>query len=236
MARARKSHIGDEEKIKPRRGGIEPAYGSRVGDNIYVVYADLRREHDDHSRILVLNFAARYAAKFFISKLIHNDTWEKCNPIGSRTGIITSSGVRITMFNDEIWPILDHELTEAEAEWRDDLVEKYVMSFKYGRGDSVKEETPPPTVEGEGVPQPRKEKPAKTPKPEPKPKVDTSGHVSANDLAKQFGVEGREVRAVLRSLKLEKPAHGWSWPKDEADKIKAQVEKGLKEAKKGKKK
>ena len=48
--------------------------------------------------------------------------------------------------------------------------------------------------------------------------------------------EGREVRGVLRALKLTKPDHGWAWPKEEAKAIEAKIVDGLKAAKKGKKK
>lgn len=65
-------------------------------------------------------------------------------------------------------------------------------------------------------------------------RTDTSGFISANDVAKSLGVEGREVRAALRALKAEKPSHGWSWPKKEAEGIEIQVKKFLKEAKKKK--
>lgn len=238
MARARKSHDSDEEKGKTK---LEPAYGA-CGDNRYVVYCDFQREGDEHARVLILNFKAKYAARFFLTKLIHNDEWEWVDPIGSRIAIRTTTGVRISMFGeDDLKMLLAYEPTAAEAEWRDEQVEKSVLRFKYGTAEGAKKDEP---VADEDADLPkhapaaraaRAEKKEKVVK-ESKPKVDTSGMVSANDIAKELKVEGREVRGVLRALKLTKPDHGWAWPKAEAADIKKQIIAGLEAAKKGKKK
>lgn len=240
MARARKSHAPDEEKTKTR---LEPAFGS-CGDNPYVIYCDLTRDGEEHSRVLVKNFKAKYAAKFMLNKLIRDDTWEECDPVGGRKGIITASGIRITMFGDDLFMLLDYEPTGAELEWRDEQTEKHVLQFKYGSSEYAK-----PKAENDDEPEDldpdlpkhapaareaRKEKRENVVK-EKKPKIDTSGMVSANDIAKELKVEGREVRGVLRSMKLEKPAHGWAWSKDEAAKIKEKVSVALKEGKAKKK-
>lgn len=239
MARARKSHEGDVEKVKTR---LEPAYGA-CGDNPYVVYCDYKRDGEEHARMLVKIFKAKYAAKFFLDKLIRTDTWEECDPVGGRTGIITATGIRITMFGEVVKTLLEYEPTEAEAAWRDDLVEKEVLRLKYGsaEGAKPKEEVTeislvdyPADPDGVG---PVKVKVIKESKPikEKKPKIDTSTMVSANDIAKKLKVEGREVRGVLRAMKLEKPEHGWAWSKDEAAKIEEKVSVALKEGKAKKK-
>lgn len=234
MARTRKSHTTDEEKAKPR-SRLEPPY-AKV--NPYVIYCDLRRTGEEHARVLILTFAAKYAARFMLDKLIREDEFEECSPVGHRTGIITSSGIRITMFDNMLPELLDYKRTEAEAEWRDDHVEKMVLQFKYGRSEYATEE-PVEVVDeetGEVVTVEKPKKQPKQPKPpkEVKPKFDATGYVSANDLATKLKVQGREVRGVLRALNLPKPDHGWSWPKDEAAKIEKQVIEGLKNGKKKK--
>lgn len=240
VRRSRKSHAAGEEKVKPSRG-IEPAYGGKPGSNPYVVYADLQKDGDPTPRILILNFAAKYAAAYFINKLIHGNTWEECEPIGSREGIRTASGVRITMFNKDIWPLLEYKPTDAEAAWEDEGVDKSVLRFKYGRHEEVKrrddneqDEAGSDGDSGEGKTKPKRQK-SSSPR-EPKAKVDKSGHVSANDIAKELKLEGREIRGILRGSKLEKPAHGWSWPKDskELKEIRKLIEAGVKELKKKK--
>lgn len=252
MARARKSHESDEEKTKTR---LEPPFGAS-GDNPYVVYCDLKRESDEYARVLILNFKAKYAARFMLSRLIMSDEWEWVDPIGGRKCIKTSSGVRVSMFGDDLAMLLDYEPTGAEAEWRDQGVEQNVLRFKYGSHDGMKKNDPIPdssAVDDDADPAERhsdraelsndrrgqlKPKREDRPKREPRDKPDTVGHVSANDIAKELKVEGREVRAVLRSLKLEKPEHGWSWPKEQADRIRTQIVAALHEPKekKGKKK
>ncbi len=235
MARARKSHDGDVETVKTR---LDPPYGS-CGDNPYVVYCDYHRDGEEHSRVLILNFKAKYAAAFMIAKLLNGDTWEECDPVGGRVGVITASGIRITMTGRDVWDLLEYEPTAAEAEWKDDQVAQWVLRFKYGSAEGVKKDQP--VDEDDDLPKHapaarearagKKEKVVK----EKKPKVDTSGLVSANDIAKKLKVEGREVRGVLRSLKMEKPAHGWAWSKDEAAKIEEKVSVALKEGKAKKK-
>ena len=226
MARSRKSHDTTEEITKSHRG-IKPPYSAKTGGNIYVVYADLRKETDEYARVLVMNFAEQYAARWFILSLIGNDEWEYAAPIGNRSCLRTSSGIRLSMFNDHLQSVIDYEPTEAELEWSDDSKKQSIAQFKYGRHESAKAKIDEESDDDRADTAEPKRKAARAPK-EVKAKPDLSGYVSANDIAKELKVEAREVRGVLRSLQLVKPAHGWSWPKDEAEKIKKQIEKGLK--------
>jgi hypothetical protein len=248
MARARKSHEAGEEKAKSSRTKLKPAYASNVGGNHLVVYADLQRESDPYARVLILNFAAEYAARHMIDLLIHNDEWEWVDPLGSRKCIKTTGGVRVSMFGDALAMLLDYKMSEEEKAWSDDLLTQNVLRFKYGVHEAAKKSDDNEELEdgagetlGEGrtVKPKSKRKEPRAPK-EPKVKVDKSGYVSANDIAKELKVEGREVRGVLRGLGLTKPDIGWAWPKDskELKDIRAKIEKGLKEGgkkKKGKK-
>lgn len=241
MARARKSHDKGEEDVKSPKPKLKPAYSSRVGDNRFVVYADLQRESDPYARVLVLNFAAEYAARAFIDALIHNDEWEWVDPIGRRKCIRTTTGVRISMFGDDLAMLLEYNLSSVEKEWTDEQMKQHVLRFKYGTHEAAKrnddtEELEDGTNEtlGEGRTKSKsKRKEPRTPK-EPKVKVDKSGYVSANDIAKELKVEGRIVRGVLRGSGLTKPDIGWAWPKDskELKEMRALIEKGLKEGKK----
>lgn len=221
MARARKSHASSEEKVKPS-GSLEPAYSGMVGGNKLVVYADLQRESDPYPRVLVLTFAAKYAARAFIDLLIHNDEWERCDPVGMREGIKTTSGIRINMTKDQIWALLDYKMSPAEREWEDEQLKKSVMRFKYGQHEAARtsndnEEQSDGTDEtlsdGGTSRKSTKRREPRAPK-EPKVKVDKSGYVSANDIAKELKVEGREVRGALRASGMTKPDIGWMWPKD----------------------
>lgn len=237
MARARKSHVRSEEETKSTRGLKPPYRTGKPGDNPYVVYADLKSDRSD--RLLVLSFGEYYSAQHFLNLLIEQDTWVECDPVGSRVGFFISSGIRVTMFGDDIWRILEYKPTPLEDEWEDEQLKRSVYRFKYGRDperlaredsdDGEKPRAKSSTVSRTIKDDARR---ADRPKREPKSKVDRSGLVSANDIANEIGVKGIEVRTVLRSLKLVKPEGGWLFDKKTAEQIREKVKAGLKAAKK----
>jgi predicted glycosyltransferase len=136
--------------------------------------------------------------------------------------ITTSSGVKIMTMGKNFYDILDYQPSPQEEGWSDEQIDKQIRQFKYGRVLIEEEDSDPE--------EPKTQKPVKaTSAPKTiKPKFDATGYVTANDIATQLKVEGREVRGVLRSLKLEKPDHGWSWSPTEAEAIKKQIKEGLK--------
>lgn len=232
MARARRSHKRREEEVKTTKDGLETPYG-QPGKNPYVIYVDYARPDLDIPKVLILAFKAKYAAKFFLNQLIANDEWEWIDPIGSRACIRTSMGLRISMFEKrDLQMLLEYEPTGAEIEWHDDQVEKYVRRLKYGRTEEdrpsrIVRDSDDESADGEPTHR-RREKKVKA----EKVKIDKTGLISANDIAKELGVEGREVRGVLRAMKMEKPAGGWLFDKKTAEEIREKVKKGLKERKK----
>lgn len=221
MARARKSHIINEEKVKTRSGPVEYPY---------VVYCSYHREGEEHPRCLVLKFTDPASARNMVDQVIGNDEWEWSKWMNRDDMVVTSKGIKIRAWDNEMREIMKVDPDKVK---REEI--KYVSQFKYGSPEGGRKEDPVIIHRQSGgqiaavldrAPKPVKEK---------KPKIDTSGMVTANDIAKELKVEGREVRGVLRSMKLEKPAHGWAWPKDEATKIKEKVHAGLKETKAKKK-
>ncbi len=244
MARARKSHDTGQEDAKTSRAKLKPPYSNKVGGNKLVVYCDLQRESDPYARVLILNFAAEYAARAFIDAVIHTDEWEWVDPIGTRKCIKTTTGARISMFGDNLEMLLDYKMNSDEKAWIDEGMKQHVLRFKYGTHEAARqsddnEELPDGADETLGASRTTKSKSRRkeprAPK-EPKVKVDKSGFISANDIAKELKVEGREVRGVLRSSGLTKPDIGWAWPKDskELKEMRALIEKGLKNGKKRK--
>lgn len=239
MARARKSHKQDEEDTKYNADGLQPAYSVRVDGHRYVIYASYRK--DDNLRMLVLKFLSTYAARFMVDKLIGQDKYKTGLFMDRDTMLTTEAGITIRAAGNQILEILHYELNDRERAWEDTNVSRAIAQFKYGKApddnpgtrhandDSPERETIHVAVTK------RRDRIVRQPKEPKQPKADTSGHISANDIAAELGVEGREVRGVLRSLKLTKPSHGWSWPKGEAEAIKKQIVEGLKQAKKGKK-
>lgn len=222
MARARKSHAPDEEKVKSRRAGpIEYPY---------VIYCSYHRDGEEYPRCLILKFTDPASARNMVDQVIANDEWEWQLWFERDDMVVTSKGIKIRAGGAQMREVMDVDPANVDrAEIKDVLV------FKYGSPEGGRKEEPVIIHKQSGgqiaevlekAPKPVKEK---------KPKIDTSGMVSANDIAKKLKVEGREVRGVLRAMKLEKPAHGWAWPKDEAAKIEEKVSVALKEGKAKKK-
>jgi hypothetical protein len=252
LARARKSHDGDEEKIKSRQPtGLQP-YSSHVSGHRYVLYATYAREGETVGRVLVLKFLGTFAAKRMALLLINKDefTWDVWRE--QHAMIVTDRGVHIHAHGDQMKEIMEHEFTTAEDEWRDASLTASCNRLLFGRTADIipDDELPvhsPRRADKEvadGKPD-RKVSDNRPSSPDPKPKrvpkdaaprADTSGHISAGDIAKTLGVEPREVRAVLRGSDFTKPSHGWSWPAKEAEGIKEQIAKALKKIAKGKKK
>lgn len=236
MARRTKSSQTDKEDVRRTVEGLKHPYPSKAGGGKYVIYADTKKQEEDHPRVLVLIFQEAYAAKRFITVLIGNDEWEEGEPIGSRRGIVTTGGVRITAFGDAIDELMQYELSSQEAEWRDQAMETAALRLRLGthwegKKEEVVEEQVEDETTGELVTREvkvKKGKKEKKEKPEKKPKLDKSGMVTAGDLAARLKIEPRIFRGALRSLKKVKPEGGWLWSKDEAEAIFKEVEKELK--------
>lgn len=220
MARSRKSHEAGKENVKTSSLKLKPAYSGKVGGDKFIVYADLQREGDPYARVLILKFAAEYSARGFINALIHNDSWQWVDPIGSRKCIRTETGVRISMFGNSLEELLTYKLSEEEKLWGDDQLKQNVLRFKYGTHEAVnKDDNKQPqdgadeTLSDGGTSS--KKSGRKEPKSsrEPKVKVDKSGFTSANEIAAKFNLEGREIRGILRASDLKKPDIGWMWAK-----------------------
>lgn len=215
---ARKSHRTDEEKTKDRRGPLEYPY---------VVYASYNPgETYETMRWLILKFMDAQSARGHINALIGNDEWEfGVTTVLEYPSIITSRGVQITFRNQAM---LDEVMALDYDEQR---MTSDVSYFKFRKVD----ERAIPTDEDDDLPKAAKaarasraeKREPREPK-APREKIDRSGMVSANDIAAELKVEGREVRAVLRAMKLEKPAGGWFFTKDKAEEIKKAVKDGLK--------
>jgi len=233
MARARKSHVTDEEKAKNK---LEPAYSAKVDGHRYVIYCTYARTGDPIGKVLVLKFYGTHAAKQFVERVIAKDEYEWELWLDRDAMIVTSRGVKVRAHKDQLKDIMNHEYTEAEIEWRDDQLIRSVANFLYGRrddNDSTRshdtDDAGRSTIHDDGSGSdvqsktPKSARKDRLPKREPKPKPNTDGFISANDIAQKLKLEGREVRGVLRALKLTKPDHGWSWPKDEAGKIEKKV-------------
>ena len=71
-------------------------------------------------------------------------------------------------------------------------------------------------------------KPTATAKPTPAVKSLREGKVTAIDLAKEFKIESRELRGLLRSSSFKKGEGGWCWNAAEANKVREWLKAELK--------
>lgn len=246
MARTRKSSKTNEEVVRRTIDGLKHPYPARPGQGRYVIYCDTQKQDEQYPRVLVLIFAEAYAAARLVKILIGKDELEAC-ALGSRAGVLTSSGIRITAFPENmILDLIEYDPTSEEAEWRDQDMEQSAMRLKLGTRwevtkDEVEEEEVIDDATGEVVTRKVKGKKGKTPrvKKEKAPRIDRTGMVTATDLAARLKIEPRIFRGALRALKKVKPTGGWLWSKDDAEAIFKEVTKQLEKdgkVKKGKKK
>lgn len=245
MARPRKSPASSVEKVKDDSS----PYSGKVGGNPYVAYVSYKPEGEEYPRVLVYSFLGAYAAKWFLTKIIGEDDYEvgkwKYNELD--TDLTTSFGVHVRMAGDQIDQLLAYEFANVfEETWKDERLGKAIAYLKWGRWEH-KSSNDTITVDTEDGPQERpmsrKEKrdaeraarreeknrkreadPAKV----KKPKVDKTGMVTAGSLAERLNILPREIRAVFRKLKLEKPDGGWLFTEAEAEDIVKKVKKALK--------
>lgn len=223
MARS-KSHKTGEENTKPNRGPIQYPY---------VVYASWRPPGGE-LRWLILKFQDLHGARNMIEGIRGDDTYEWKKAPGSGYKIMrTATGVELTVRNDAMFDdILEIEYDQAEKTLSQD-----VSWFRYRRSIEPREtedsdDSPPPSRKPKLKSAPRPSRSGDGDEKKPRVKVDRAGKISANDIATELGVEGREVRGVLRAMKLEKPSGGWLFDETTADDIRNKVKTNLKKKKK----
>jgi len=235
MAR-RSSHKSDEQKTKEKAG--PPSYP-------YVVYATWQPTEDPESmRWLILKFMKPWGARNMIESLRKNlfgGKYElKNRPSLNWHYMQFENGMQVSLRNNEQYTtVMELDFDESEAYVSDEVKYfKYRSDFKSVKstGDTRPEENELAEPDRKTSKRSRNERSADAGPREPKPKserskVDRTGKISANDLANELGVAGREVRGVLRALKLVKPEGGWLFDEATANDIRAKVKSGLKKKK-----
>jgi hypothetical protein len=212
----RKRQTAHRDSPVSRETGLQepfPSYPRRPAS--YVIYATWGK------KLLTVAFAATYAARRFVEDVLEEAGCEEVEISKSRlNGWVVRWGIncegselRVEFDSQEACEtIMEYELEGAEAEW--ELPEPYptmMRQFVHGPADRPEKE--------------RAVKAKREPK-EVRPKIDKSGLITANEIAEQLKVEGRDVRAILRS-KMPKPAVGWAFPADQVDSIKKLIRDNL---------
>lgn len=171
-----------------------------------------------------VTFAALWVAKRFIEDLAEaasaeDYTWIKRKTESGyviRHGISFENGLRIEGDAKEtLDQALEMKLSDEQESWEfPSPYPEQIRQFIFGSSP----------VEKDREDKPRRQK---AERPERKPRADKTGLVTANEIAEQMGVPGRDLRAVLRA-KMEKPEVGWAFPPDQVESIKKLVKENLK--------
>lgn len=162
-------------------------------------------------RMLVQVFAADYSTKKFLDVLIGDDELALTRGIsGEKDTIRTSTG--ITIRSAHIQYLLDYEYKGDEITW--ELPEPYLSQAHRFRSNSYHEHRELPVT-------PREDKPKREPreKAERAPRESREGLISISAIAGELKMDASEARGILRKMKVDKPAQGWMWDKNQVDTI-----------------
>lgn len=201
---------------------LPQAYASPPGrPGKYCLY--ISRDGEDDTQSMAVVFAASYAARKFLDVLLEDDEiewWE--NPFMVRLGVnvegctIRSSSsivVSTRWWPDRMRKVVEHEYSLEEMGWQlRNPMRQWAVMFRNGPNF-------PRTLEEDGhVREKRERKPVQH-------RAPRDGLTPVADIATALGMEPREVRGILRGLKIEKPAAGWAWPAEKAAEIQSLIEK-----------
>lgn len=178
------------------------------------------RARDGSADFLVI-FAAPFAAKKFIEAILNGDSprWKSDREIE-----LSAGDIEIRIESKLLEEIMEYEYTEAEDQWElPQPYSNYARQLRGGRYIEQSREKPAKKAPGgpKNAPEPvkRSKTPAKA------SGASRSNLVSAIAIAAELKLKPQKLRAILRELQLPKPAVGWAWPSEEAEKIKRQIAK-----------
>ena len=150
------------------------------------------------------NFHAAYAAKAFLDEVIQDRpvSWLDDNTIEVGNLRIRGEGYQ------DMDAIMDYKPTKEEQQWV--LPSPYPNYAAYI--NDIQVEAPPK------APTPT---PVKKERKKPKRKATPDGLTTVAALADELGITPNKARTLLRKAKEPKPAHGWSYPPEELNRIRA---------------
>lgn len=199
MARRKRSRI--EEAPRRSSGRADPFPSSPTRPPKFGIYA-----WNPEGLFCYETFYAEYAAKRFIEALVGDDyRWLNHQTILGANGVkvSTTTSTVVSRKDDEssdLEDIIEYEMNAEEEEWEPPVpyLQRW-MSFA-SRMPSY------------AVPSTR---PIKTERPRR-----VEGAITIGAIAEELGLAPSKARAILRSAQVEKPAAGWEWSADDAEKIK----------------
>lgn len=210
MAKRRRSRSEENKKVSDQR--IFPSCPSFPPEyHIYVFFGE--------GRTVTQSFCSVKAAKRYFEHFTAEKSFKWLKPLvhsGGRERVLTEDGYEIQAYELE-------EIVEAESdgfEFDDEFYRRSIYRYLPEAIAAQEEAAKLKPVNVEAGERPVRAKKEKVKKPD--------GLISVGQIAEELKCEPFDARQVLRKNRIEKPAYGWSWPADEAKKIKALIKKGLK--------
>lgn len=180
----------------------EPFPSSPSRNPIHVLYISKGEKEN------IQTFAATYSTKKFVEAILEDDEWV----LETSQHLKASSGIHIRC--SEMKAIMEYKYTPEEKAW--ELPHPYpreAFAFRHGRLPNAPERAP------ERVTAPKKPR---------VPRASREGLISIGDLAEELNMKPRDARGILRKAKLEKPACGWAWSKEDAEDIRDLIRRSAK--------
>lgn len=170
---------------------------------------------DGSYRMITAHFDDLWEARRFLEVLWNADpwTWEDKRMVASSPQLITQRGIKVRAETlDEI----------VAYDYGNDTRDLELADEHRRRAHQIMTALPDPEEVREAIVATKAERQAK----KERPKIDREGKVTIGDIAEELGMEAREARAILRSLKLEKPPGGWLFDPTEVDAVKEKLNAG----------
>lgn len=163
---------------------------------------------DGSFRMITGHFAELWSARRFVEVLLNADpfVWEE-QRMTSDPQLLTQRGIRVR--GAQLEQIMAYDYTDATRDLSLD-------DSDVRRARQIMTALPDPDEVREAIDQARAERKERL----VRPKVDREGKVTISDIAEELDMEPREARAILRSLKIEKPLGGWLFDPTEVEVIK----------------
>lgn len=163
---------------------------------------------DGSFRMITAHYADLWQARRFLEVLLNADpfVWEE-KRMTSDPQLMTGRGIRVR--GAQLEQIMAYD-------YSNDTRDLQLPDAEVRRARQIMTALPDPDEVHEAIAQARQERREKL----QRPKVDREGKVTIGEIAEELDMEPREARAILRSLKIEKPLGGWLFDPTEVEVIK----------------
>lgn len=163
---------------------------------------------DGSYRMITAHYNDLWQARRFLEVLMNADPWQwETQRMTSDPQLMTERGIRVRGAQLEQIVAYDYDDATRDLVLPDDEVR---------RARQIMTALPDPAEVHEAIAAARAERRVRL----ERPVIDRTGKVTISDIAEELDMEPRDARAILRSLKIEKPLGGWLFDPTEVEVIK----------------